>query len=100
MEKKIYTERTEYGQRIIIDYGTHKTVVDVEDGDKSGTGDDRIYVAHECNDGDIVDLARVAVNDEGYIVDTFWDDNVEYSETYWYNDIDENWGSEESEVNE
>ena len=100
MEKKIYTEETGYGQRIVIDYGTHKTIVDVEDSNIRGLDGDRIYIAHECNDGDIVDLARIAVNTEGYIIDTFIDGNVEYTETYWYNDIDENYGSDESEVNE
>lgn len=94
MEKKIYTERTEYGQRIVIDYGTYKTVVDVEDGDKSGTGDDRIYVAHECKDGDIVDLSRVCINDQGYIIDRFFDGNVEDTETAWFDEIDASWGEE------
>lgn len=98
MEKKIYSEKTEYGERIVIDYGAYKTVVDVEDGDKSGTGDDRIYIAHERKDGDIVDLSRVCVNSQGYIIDRFWDNTVEDTATIWFNDIyeneDEDWEEE------
>ena len=81
MAKKIYTERTEYGQRIIIDYGGRQTWIDVEDGDKSGMGDDRIYIAHECKDGDMVDVARVTVTDNEYIVGAFFNGSIveEYS---------------------
>ena len=94
MAKKIYTEQTEYGQRIVIDYGTHKTVVDVEDGDKSGMGDDRIYVAHECKDGDIVDLSRVCINNQGYIIERFWDNTIEDAATILFDDFDEDWEEE------
>ena len=95
MEKKIYTEQTEYGQRIVIDYGTHKTVVDVEDGDKSGMGDDRIYISHQCKNGDIVDLTRVTKDDESYIAEILWcNDFAEYAEVFMIDDIDEEWGEE------
>ena len=95
MEKKIYTEKTECGQRIVIDYGTHKTVVDVEDSDKSGMGGDRIYVSHQCKNGDIVDLTRVTKDDESYIAEILWcNDFAEYSEVFMIDDIDEDWGEE------
>lgn len=81
MAKKIYTERTEYGQRIVIDYGDRQTWIDVEDGDKSGMGNDRIYISHECKDGEMIDIARISVEDDKYITDTYTkeDANVEYA---------------------
>jgi hypothetical protein len=104
MAKKIYTEQTEYGQRIVIDYGTHKTVVDVEDGDKSGMGDDRVYIAHECSDGEMIDITRVSIEEDKYITDTYtkeeadveynYDGTITYMAKAYFEDF------EESEVNE
>ena len=81
MEKKIYAEQTEYGQRIVIDYGDRQTWIDIEDGDKSGMGDDRIYVAHACKSGDLVDVARVTVTEDEYIIGAFLNGSIveEYS---------------------
>ena len=98
--KKIYTEETAEGTRVVIDYGSYKTYVDVEDSEKTGLGDDRVYIAHECTDGDMVDIACVAVNNQGYIVDTYWNGDVEYSETIWFEDIDETFGEDEESEEE